>query len=368
MKRLLSLIVALGLLAAAGAIAQDAKDDFNGQPAANVGPGAGQGWFGPNRGSVLFDNGPLVNSVGTGAGGADESVLQSTSLAMNTLGFGHQVSFDNRIADDFTVDGGGWQIDTITFFAYQTGSTTTSTINGVNVNIWDGVPAAPGSSIVFTTAVSDGGGLSTSWSGIYRVTETTGGANNRPIMANVVTIGTFLTPGTYWLDWQSNGTLTSGPWAPPVTINGQATTGNALQSLDGGLTFPAANDSGTLTQQAFPFIIEGAPPCQIDSMSIAANQITINGQCPVGVDLYYEGPNGAIVFVQGGIIVNGSTTVTLGSVAPDSIYFVTAVGDSTRLAQTTRTVPTLGEWGLMAFVLLLMVAGIYFMKKRRMAY
>ncbi|MEZ4642505.1 MAG: hypothetical protein R3E31_07155 [Chloroflexota bacterium] len=35
---------------------------------------------------ILYDNGTLVNSPGTGAGGADESVLQSTSLTMNTLG------------------------------------------------------------------------------------------------------------------------------------------------------------------------------------------------------------------------------------------------------------------------------------------
>ncbi len=52
---------------------------------------------------VIYDNGPLVNSLGTGVGGADESVLQSSSLSASTLGFGFQVSDANRIADDFTV-------------------------------------------------------------------------------------------------------------------------------------------------------------------------------------------------------------------------------------------------------------------------
>jgi len=367
MKRLLSL-VAIGLLAFAGAFAQEAKDDYDGSPAATVGPGAGQGWFGPNRGSVLYDNGPLINSMGTGSGGADESVLQG-NLAMNTLGFGHQVAFGNRVADDFTVtDSAGWQIDTITFFAYQTGSTTTSTITAVNLNIWDGPPAAPGSAIVFTTNAT-GADLSTAWSGIYRVTDTTGGANNRPIMANVATVNTFLAQGTYWLDWQVDGSLASGPWAPPVTINGQTTTGNGLQSLDDGVSFAAANDSGTLTQQGFPFIIEGSLPCQITDMTIAGNQLTIMGMCLSGVDIYYEALDGTIVFVQGGVSVDGSTTITLSSVAPDSIYFCTAAGTADpRLAQTGRTVPTLGEWALMAFILMLMVAGVYFMKKRRMAY
>ena len=44
---------------------------------------------------------------------------------------------------------GGWFIQTITFFAYQTGSTTTSTMTGVNLQIWDGPPDNPGSAVVW---------------------------------------------------------------------------------------------------------------------------------------------------------------------------------------------------------------------------
>jgi uncharacterized repeat protein (TIGR01451 family) len=214
---------------------------------------------GPN---VLFDNGPLVNSPGTGAGGADESVLQTTSLGMNTLGFGHQVLNGNRMADDFTVPAGGWLIDSFTFFAYQTGSPTTSTMTAVNMRIWDGVPAAPGSNIVFgdnTTNVM----TATAFTNIFRITETTVGANNRPIMAQTVGgLSLLLPPGTYWLDWQTDGSLGSGPWAPPVTITGTAITGNGLQSLaDNGATWVPANDTGTDTpQQALPFIITGTLP------------------------------------------------------------------------------------------------------------
>jgi hypothetical protein len=63
-----------------------------------------------------------------------------------------------------------------------------------------------------------------------------------------------LTAGTYWLAWQTDGLLSSGPWAPPITIDGMATTGNALQYVS---SWGPANDSGTSTQQGFPFIIEG---------------------------------------------------------------------------------------------------------------
>ena len=52
---------------------------------------------------MLFDNGPLVNSPGTGVGGTDESVLQNITLGMTNFGFAHQRSSGNRVADDFTV-------------------------------------------------------------------------------------------------------------------------------------------------------------------------------------------------------------------------------------------------------------------------
>jgi subtilisin-like proprotein convertase family protein len=206
--------------------------------------------------AVLHDNGPLVTHPGGGFGGADASALQ-TALLMNTFGFGHQISANNRMADDFTVPGPTpWTIDTITFFAYQTGSTTTSTINDVRVQIWDGIPGEPGSNIVFGDLVTNRL-VSSTWTNDYRVTDTTLTNSTRPIMASVVTIGTTLPAGTYWLDWFCGGTLASGPWAPPVTILGQTTTGNALQFIGTTSSWNPALDTGTSTQQDMPFVIEG---------------------------------------------------------------------------------------------------------------
>ncbi|MBI4771641.1 MAG: DUF11 domain-containing protein, partial [Chloroflexi bacterium] len=203
------------------------------------------------------DNGPLVNCAGCGAGGAYESVLQ-ISLGMNTLRFGHAVSSGFRVADDFTItDPGGWTVDAITFYAYQTNSGNTSTINAVNLRIWDGPPGQPGSSVVWGDTTTDR--LSnTVWSNIYRVSETSHGNTARPIMSDTATVGASLPPGTYWLDWQSGGTLDSGPWAPPITINGQTTTGNGLQYDPNTTLWNPANDGGTLTQQGFPFILVGS--------------------------------------------------------------------------------------------------------------
>ena len=202
--------------------------------------------------AVLYDNGSLVTHPGGGSGGADASALQDVSLGMTIFGFGHQISANNRVADDFTVPAGApWTIDTITFYAYQTGSTTTSTMNDVRVQIWDGPPGA--STVVFGDLVTNRLASST-FSNIYRTLEGTLTDTARPIMANVVTIGTTLPPGTYWLDWFTGGTLASGPWAPPVTVLGSTGTGNSMQSLAAGPFAPLVD----VGPQDLPFVIEGS--------------------------------------------------------------------------------------------------------------
>ena len=174
--------------------------------------------------TVLYDNGPLVNMPGAGAGGADASVVQDNSLGMSTFGFAHQAALGNSVADDFTVtDANGWYIDEITFFAYQTNSPLTSTITAVNYRIWDGAPDDPASNIVLGQTLPNRL-IDTTWSGSYRVRETTLPATTRPIMQNTASGDIVLSPGTYWLEWQAEGTLLSGPWAPSITISNVATT------------------------------------------------------------------------------------------------------------------------------------------------
>ena len=211
------------------------------------------GWkYTSPTGGVLYDNGPAFNVPGGGAGGADLSLLESTTLGMSTLGFGHQVSAGNRIADDFTATE-QWTIDSIVFFAYQTNGGIPSTITAVNLQIWDGSPDLGTSTVVWGDA-STNVMTHTEWSNIYRASETDPSSTARAIMKNTVTVGTTLPAGTYWLDWQSDGSAASGPWAPPIAILGETTTGNALQFT--GAWAPAL-DGGTATPQGFPFIIYG---------------------------------------------------------------------------------------------------------------
>jgi hypothetical protein len=155
------------------------------------------------------------------------------------------------MADDFVVPAPGWQVDEVMLFAYQTGSTTTSTITEVRVQIWDGDPTA-GGTVIFGDLTTNRM-TNTTWSNIYRSIDTAPLASNRPIMVQTASLGVELTPGTYWIEYQFNGTLSSGPWAPPITILATPVTGNAKQNQS-GLWVEAL--SGTFAQ-GMPFILMG---------------------------------------------------------------------------------------------------------------
>lgn len=236
MKRII-ITIAFAFLFVVGLIAQDVVYN-NAYPTDPTNPDVG-----------------LVTSAGSGAGGADESVLQDVSLGMNAFGFAHQTGSNFTVAEEFTLDQ-DCDLQTVMFYAYQTGSSTTSTITGTTVRIWDGDPSAGGSVIWgdHSTNVL----VSSTWSGIYRVTETSMGNSQRPIMAIETAVPTTLSAGTYWIEWQMSGSLGSGPWAPPITVVGNNSTGNALQSSDNGSTFGSMLDSGTNTSQGLPFIITAA--------------------------------------------------------------------------------------------------------------
>jgi hypothetical protein len=212
---------------------------------------------GTSCGDELFNSGPFVTSTGDGPGGSDVSLLQNVSLGLTTLGAAANLSGAGphfRMADDFVVTEDS-QVKCLVIYAYQTGSTTTSSMTGASIRLWDGPPNDAGSSVVFGDTTTNRM-LDTGWTGVYRYAETAIGNTQRPVMWLLVDLGdTILSPGTYWIDWQAAGSIASGPWAPPITIIGQTTTGNALQLISTG--WQAFNDGGTVTPQGIPFLVLG---------------------------------------------------------------------------------------------------------------
>jgi|GEM_PF-1685787 len=198
---------------------------------------------------VLYNNGSFITAEGVGSNGTDYSMNQDTSLGMAIYGFGCQIPYEQSIADDFEVSG-NWTINSFTFFAYQTGSGPPSTLNDVRVQVYDGNPSAGG--IVIFGDLLTNVMLSTEWTNVWRVIES-GITENRPIMNIVADVsGLQLAAGTYWVEMQVAGTGAAGPWAPPVTILGETTTGNSIQHTTTG--WAPLIDVGP---QGLPFIIEG---------------------------------------------------------------------------------------------------------------
>lgn len=238
MLRVLGSVAVVALLS--GVAAGQSSDIFSGSTAGSGG-GRYQGhtYTGGNTDALLWDNGPVTDVVGPPA--------LSVITAPGTLfGAGAQGGgTNNSVADDFTVGAGGWNVNQLTFFMYQTGAASAFTFTGVNYQIVSN-NADP---ISWTAAVPGNGGLVG-----YRVTATTLGDTNRAIFALTVPVALSLTPGNYFLRWQATGSLASGPWQPPVVPS--VAGGNSTQSLTGGVYNPLI-DTGSSVQLELPFRIDG---------------------------------------------------------------------------------------------------------------
>ena len=251
----LALIALAGMATVASAQYADNHSAAVARPAFNNTPYTGGALQGTD--ATLWDNGPLVNSPGTGPGGADESLARDVTVGLTSRGFNQSLAGGFRVADDFTItDPGGWNVSSITFFPYMGNAPTTpSPITGINFQIWDGPPDNAASMVVFGDTATNRLS-STAFANMYRRLESQPTDATRPVFATAGTAGTILPPGTYWLDWQVDGDINyTGPWAPPITIDGQTTTGNALQSVAGA--WQPVVDASLQTALGLPFIIEG---------------------------------------------------------------------------------------------------------------
>jgi hypothetical protein len=301
--------------------------------------------------ALLFDNGPLITHPGGGSGGADASALQ-TALTLTLYGFGAQISAGNSMADDFTISGADWEITEMQFFTYQTGSTTTSTINDLRIQIYNGAPNAGGT--VIWGDLTTNRLTSTSWTNIYRVLDTDLLNTQRPTMRAVAQFSTPLTlpAGTYWVEFQFGGTLASGPWAPPVSILGQTTTGNALQKTSTGW---AAAVDGTFPQ-GVPFLIFGnsGPPCPVGAATnpnpsdgaidvpISGNTATwTNGAGTSQVELWF-GEVGSLAQVYSGPSISSFALPTLQYLT-DYGWYVICKNDTCGVQGPTWTFTTVQD-------------------------
>jgi hypothetical protein len=213
-----------------------------------------------------------------------------------TFGFGQQQTAGNRCADDFTVPAGKtWTLSDTSWYAYQTNSTTTSTITGASVRIWSG-PVA-GVNLV-AGDITTNRLTSTLFSNIYRC-NTNPLEVFRPVMINTLDLSWVpaLPAGQYWIDVAMTGTLASGPWVPPVSP--APAVGNAAQSV-AAAAFATLVD-GTLAVE-LPFRLNGTE--LTGTLTYCTAKTTSNGCIPA------IGSTGAASATAGsGFVVNATQMI-----------------------------------------------------------
>ena len=187
----------------------------------------------------LYSNGAIVDGAGL-------SIVASTD---NTYGFGASAASGNSLADDFHVGGNGWQVQSLDFYAYQTGISafqyTSVAWKVISGDVNTGTVMASG-----TTAVTSGGQVG------YRVLPTTLTNTQRPIFDIAADVPDFdLAAGDYWLTWSLSASNANAIFVPSLTAlaadNGQqATTASAGQ-------FFTLHDGGSNRTVDLPFQING---------------------------------------------------------------------------------------------------------------
>ncbi len=238
---------------------------------------------------VLYDNGPIVTNPAGGTGliagqpisQADSFTAPGSTFLFSTTGVGATVLDGTAVAEDFTVPAGGWDLDYLTIYAFQT-SQTTPTVQRVRVNLWTAAPFSAGSpppvpdplpTPVLATALDLPSG-----SGIFvchRQGATTT-STERPVFAYRVPLeglpnGGRLGPGTYWIEWSGEGATAPSQrvFTPLVSPRAVVTTHNArlLNSIDGSAGGPRiwfegreGFVAGVSDGRAYslPFVLEGS--------------------------------------------------------------------------------------------------------------
>jgi hypothetical protein len=225
---------------------------------------------------ILYDNGGYLtpnspNGLCLPAGsGMSEVQPGNTSAGFNTL----NTAFHE--ADDFIVPAGEtWNVTGFRFAMYQTGATT-STVNTLYIQIWNGQPGTAGASVIAGNLTTNRLVAPVALTNDYRYFTATC-ATNRRVQDVRGTLAASLPAGTYWVQWATIGNAAfSGPWNVPVTIEGLTVTPGAngiFLTVGTGVWAPTLD---VANPQDMQFIVEGSeggcyPDCNGDSALTVAD-------------------------------------------------------------------------------------------------
>ena len=136
---------------------------------------------------------------------------------------------------------------------------------------------------------------------------------------------------------------------------------------DETITATITNPDGTTADCSWVIDINCIEPTLVLPLPpIGDTGITIMGTPDCTYTVFIVGPDGSETTIDITVGPDGTGTDTTVVIEPDTTYSVGQQGLPNPGGQAT-TVPTLGEWGLIAFITLLMASGVVFMRRRRLA-
>lgn len=302
----------------------------------------------------LYVNGPFatgpttLSGVNAPSGSEWSEVANDTAITANSSsGLSCSVTTTVfRCADDFTVPAGEtWSLEQVRIYAYQTGFTgTTAPMNMATLQIWNGVPGDPGSTVVFgdttTNRLVEGVDVN-----IWRTFNTLVGSGNNPpstpgtnrkVWEVRMAADVDLTEGTYWIDWNTRVGTTTAHFAPTVTIPGmrgrpgdnarQFTSTGWGPVLDTGIT-PTGNPTPPAVPQDFPFKLVGTSSG--GSTGAVKNDFDGDGEADFGVvrSVAELTANNEVGSVRGSFLKHGSID-RIGDPGTDKQWWILNSGDN----------------------------------------
>lgn len=166
----------------------------------------------------VFNNGPFITGMGTGAGGANVSVTESSAGAAVGVTFNASLASPARVVDDFVIagaTGAGTRLANLHFYSFQTNAPTTAQYGAVYIAIYNARPSNGGTIIAgdFTTNRL----LGTTWTGAYRVSSSSLTNSTRAIFDLNIDMSWAppLPNGQYWIMLSAVGDLVVSETANP---------------------------------------------------------------------------------------------------------------------------------------------------------
>jgi hypothetical protein len=237
----------------------------------------------------LYNNGTFGRTNTTGPEGlatpgstltGNPAGTRVSEIALDAVNAGYGAQGDtannNRLADDFFVPVGGWNVTSVNLFMYQTGATgqigAAGSIDGANVSIVSDAGGPTGSTAMtgtFQSAV---------YTDIHRAFNGDGDGWRRQVQFLTINFAGNLAAGHYWVVFQATGSASNGPWAPYLANSNPANgfadgNANAMQSLTGGAWNPVFDGLTNPREQDLPFYVNGTPvpePATMTALALGA--------------------------------------------------------------------------------------------------